>query len=155
MKFCVKKSGKTTNEILKGLTDLEKNKLQVGHFSDQGYHPTAKDDANNRMTYVDLMRYHHNGNESVYPRPVIDILSTIRAPSLDSGRYKRYLQQWTKEIPTIQNNKALLEGFGKNLVEDEQNIFGDTSVLELGSNPTPLIDTGELKKAVTYKIKEG
>lgn len=153
MKFQVKKSGSTTEKTLKGLKDLASSELSVGHFSDQGLHPYAVDHEGQRMSYVDLMEIHHKGSESFPPRPVLDVMVTLRAPNLNNPEFSSAISDWMKTVPNKVSNKRLLTKFGEGLVEVEKGIFGDTSVLIETSNPTPLVKTSALKGAVTFKIK--
>lgn len=140
------------NTHMQNLFKVDGQGVEVGHFEEQGRHPSGK-------TYVELMRFHHTGDgDLIPPRPVITILENFVAEGVLSGAMvESWLIKWTRGRLTTEN---LLKRIGRVLGQAEQEIFGDTSrltpnspktqILKGGRN-TPLVDTGDLREAVSYK----
>lgn len=159
----VKKTGNMFEKLTKGISDLNNEKVQSGHFEEQGEHYSGH-------TYPELMALHHNpeGNGFDFPpRPVLDILFH-RNENLDNPQIKTILNKYRKLEPNEANNKLLLEELGKYLVKQEKEIFGSSalapnaqSTIDQKGKNSPLVDTGSLRDKVAYKtskdktIKEG
>lgn len=169
MKVKVVKKGNDLEKLLKQIKDLDDEFVEVGHFLEQGQHPTAK------MSYPSLMRLHHTGahlksGAEIPPRPVLSILDFRLKGS--SSFIKDAVLSWSKKKATRESGTALLNMVGEAVASMEKDIFGDTGSLEKNSDNTtkrvgvagpdaPLIDTGSLQGKVAYKtsrdntIKEG
>ena len=162
LKVSVRKVGNNIQKQLKKLYQLHQQKVEVGHFKEQGVHSTAG------ISYADLMRKHHNGYElggtKVPARPVLTVLN-FRLGGVGKSLVKTYLRQWSKTPVTPQSNMLLLDNIGKDVREMEKSIFGVASefmpsnssltISLKGGQNTPLVDTEELLDATAYKTSLG
>lgn len=159
----LKKVGNKFDKLVKGIKDLNNEKVQVGHFKEQGRHSSG-------LTYAELMALHNNPQASGkdWPRrPVLDIL-VHEHRNLNDPEIRRILAKYSSKEPTPQNNEMLLEELGEFLRDEEKSIFGSSklasnapSTQEIKGRNDPLVDTGDLRDRVAYRtsknkeIKEG
>lgn len=140
--------------MLKNLKGLKKIRLEVGHFESQGEHSTIG------MSYVDLMEYHHIGDNHVPPRPVLSVLRDMLPYPQKSYVFKSAAKTLVNKGATPAVVREFFNTIGVFLVDEERQVFGNylqdnspkTIALKGGRN-TPLIETGELKAKVSYKHK--
>ena len=125
-------------EKLKALSD--KNNAEVGWFASDGEHPTAE------MSYPDLAHYHATGRDNVPVRDVLEIAKGL----YQANRYPKLSQTMTHYLATGNGYRAFLDALGESLWQEAHSIIGHSPPLERGSNPTPLVDTGELKDHLSY-----
>lgn len=149
-KIVTKKNGKT-QKILKNLKTLSKNNLQVGHFKESGKH------GNSDLTYPELLKIWELGlvQEGVIKNPLkqfyFDTISNnkfLKDPSVRT-QYKKFLNG----LLDPNASKVFIEEVGKVLRKEYSNVFGVTGrfMPPVGDNTTPMLDTGELKSATSYK----
>lgn len=143
-----------TKAMLDSIKELESGIVQVGHFEEQGAHPTAKDPDGAPMTFVDLMKYHAGAEPSVPRRDVLSVLVHVKNPKLVGAPYTRAFRHFFGGPATPARARDAQKMVAEGLVREEKQIFGNPKYLIASeSNPDPLVDTGATKRAVTYKIK--
>lgn len=137
---------------------LHKQKVEVGHFQEQGNHSQTG------ISYVNMMKMHHTGYEfdgkTVPSRMVLTVLGISIGGNL-KGVIKSHFLKWGKVPNTFNSRMLLLNGIGKDLREAEKSIFGIPSQFIPMNAPmtvrfkegrnTPLVDSGELRDATAYK----
>lgn len=131
----------------KKLTSISGEGVEVGHFQEQGEHYSG-------YTFVELMYYHHTGSDPrgdqpVQPRPVLNFLRAFL--NLSDPKYNRAIRNWFKRPPSSASHGKLLADIGALISEEEKAIFGNSALLTVTDNPTPLVDTGDLRDKVAYK----
>lgn len=144
MKMRIVKTGKMTEKLLASLKKLSDNHVAIGHFKEQGEHPTAG------MSYVDLIKIHHNGSEKFPARPVLRVLKN-QYPKIPMGWFKSEIGNYMKNPFNVTSIVGVFDAVGNQVGKLEKSIIGNPDFLVVGSNPTPLEDTGKLKEAVSYK----
>lgn len=152
----VKKTGNQFQKLVQQIKKIDKESVQVGHFREQGLHPSG-------FTYAQLMAIHHNGgnpsgNTPLPPRPVLDILF-FKNQQLTDPKFKNAFKAWKKRSSNDSSDEMLLEDIGRILREKEKAIFGSSELAPNAVPPkstnNPLIDTGALKSKVAYKTSTG
>lgn len=143
--WSVKKTGTSnTAKMLNSFAKLSENTVQAGHFAEQGEHPTAG------MSYVDLMRLHASGKEYVVRDPLAVLRWLVR--SIPTSVYGNNLRAFMTNPQDTGALTRIFDSLGGYLAEREKRIFGDTKYLSGDNgNISPLIDTGALVEAVSYK----
>lgn len=148
----LKKVGNSFEKLLAPILSLENEKVEVGHFQEQGEHYSG-------YTYPELMKIHHYGMDptggvEIPPRPVLDYLF-FNNMDLQDPKIKRVMRAWGRREPSEQSNAQLLEDLGKILAKKEKEIFGKTPPLipnAPGKNPSnPLILTGDLSERTAHR----
>lgn len=145
------KRGSSLSKKLKHLKTIHNQSVAIGHFEDQGKHYSG-------LSYVDLMKFHHDGDGQTVPRrPVITILENFRTrKALNSATTNSLLNKFVGGELSAQQ---VLTGIGKQVAKEEKKIFGDKGSLA-GNTPntiavkgadSPLVDTGDLRDAVSYR----
>lgn len=153
MKTSLRRGKGNYTKALERLKEIRKDKVEVGHFEEQGEHHSG-------LTYVELMAYHHRGNpeQNLPARPVLDILR-FRLRNLENPRIKSIAREWLTNINRQGSTEQMLLQLAKVIAKEEQKIFGDTSALirnspltiALKGSNNPLIERGDLKEAVSYR----
>jgi len=133
---------------LRALRKLQGSEVEFGHFSEQGTHYSG-------YSYPQLMAFHHNGSDPsgvvhVLPRPLILILKRSNPNLLSDSEVRRAFKDWSMRLPSQKSNRILLDSIGRRMSKKERDIFGDVR-LGVTSNPTPLVLTGDLRDATSYK----
>lgn len=148
------KKGKGLQGIAEALGKAHGQKVDVGFFAEQGLHPTAKSSSGKPMTFVELAKYHATGGGGKVP--VRDILTAAQLSftEKDLGKVVKAIDNWLED-PRQDIEKVLMDKVGKVFAESMKNTFGTTFLHPTGSNPDPLIDSGELMKHTAYKTKNG
>lgn len=150
MSIKVKRVGKGLNAIVDQLSKLQGQSIEVGHFKEQGLHKSG-------FSFPELMAFHHNGGTPtgdayVVPRPLLDLFFEKHRHSMFNDRViKAAFTRWKKRTPSEESNKKLLADIGRRIAKLEKDAFGDPSLLPVTNNPTPLVDTGELRNAVAFR----
>jgi hypothetical protein len=127
---------------VKNLQSLSKtNNAEVGWFAVDGDHPTAE------MTYPELAHYHATGSNNVPVRDVLEITKGI----YQAGKYPKLKATLTRYLDTGNGYEAFLEALGESFWMGSHTVIGHSPPLVLGSNPTPLVDTGELRDHLSYR----
>lgn len=147
MSYSIKKrrGSKDVDNLLKHLKTIAETHIQVGYFSDTGNHSGAE------IPYAELM---HSlelnlsdqfqvgypalqvGGNDIVTKPTPTFISEVKELIVDVGQSSQNIEPVAKEA--------------REIVYD---VFGDGTKLPVTSNPTPLVDTGELRAALTYKIE--
>lgn len=128
--------GKSFQENMKEIVKVDGKYVDAGWFESQGQHPHAD------MTYPELAHYHATGHNWVTPRDILALTSAVYPVDKDA-KILGVLSRWINSNGA-QNLDDLLDDLGKVQVERITSLFG-SSLLGVTSNPTPLIDSGELK----------
>ena len=162
MKVSVKKTGKTSDKLLKTLRDLNNESVSVGHFKEQGTHGDSD------LTYPELLAIWATGqaygNEGIIKNPKANfMLSLQRGDVTKSSEFKAAMRKWAKNALQTSSNVPLLDAIGKLTVDQYREVFGIVGPFmpSKGSNTTPMLDTHELAMATAYRtsknktIKEG
>lgn len=139
----MKVSRKTKNfEGLKSrIEKLSKSKVRSGYFKG-GVHSTSG------LPYSDMMTIHEYGMYGNKARPV----RSLTLLELKSKHVRSIEKDIEKYLISGGDTKNLLQGIGITITNQAQEIFGSSKWLTVTSNPTPLIDTGELKINWTWDI---
>ena len=155
----LKKQSNKLSTLIGKLNKIHNQQVQVGHFAEQGAHPTIG------ISYVALMQKHHTGyvwtqkDKIVPPRPVLTILK-FKLQNLRDVGIRRHINKWLKSKFTLSDNKEMLEKIALRIGRLEKRIFGDTSLLESnalltqlqkGGFDSPLVKTKELRNATSFK----
>ena len=150
-------NGKET-KLEKALKNLLKSNgafVEIGHFSESGFHPEAD------ITFVDLMKYHSAGDPSknMPSRPVLEILLNSMPRATSHAEIKKALKNYKTMGFSRKALKITLQRIGESIGEDEVDIFGSRRLRSnskntqrmKGGEDTPLVDTQALVEEVAYK----
>jgi hypothetical protein len=158
----LKKVGNSFEKLLQPILNLERENVEVGHFQEQGQHYSG-------FTYPELMALHHYGHEAKNgagekpPRPLLDhvFFSNYR---LNDPAFRSAFNAWSRRMPSEASNSKLLDDIGKIIATKEKNMFGKSPPLapmagnimkeEQQEGNDPLIDTGSLRDAVSFKTSK-
>ena len=113
----------------------------VGWFAADGEHPTAE------MTYPELAHYHATGSNNVPVRDVLEITKGL----YKAGKYPRLNATLAHYLSTGQGYEEFLDALGESFWMESHTVIGHSPPLVLTSNPTPLVDTGELRDHLSYR----
>lgn len=150
------KRGKSVDTLLKNSKAMNKEWVQVGHWTEQGVHYSG-------MTYVELLEYWAAGDGGV----VQDVRSQFIFDQINNKDLERNsklidaLTQWVRQTTSRNPNNALIESLGQTIREEYVNTFNDRQSPYMNGTETPLFETGDLANATGYKtsvnktIKEG
>lgn len=150
MKMTVRRNKRKSklSSLVAKLKALHGQSTKIGYFKEQGLHPNAD------MPYASLAYIHANAHEFGLPFPTRDIFAPIKPVVGGYPAQSKFFKNLLKrhiQLKTSYTLENLLDDIGKKYRDDGKNIFGNTAYLEQTSNPTPLIDEGDLKKAFAYK----
>lgn len=144
------------DELEKRLIALSKSKAFVGYDQSQGKHEPSG------LTYPNLVAIHSAGVPSlnIPSRPVFDI--AYRSYNLNTSGIKKDLSKYLSNISgkAPVNTDYVNKGWVKSFSTEVVNTFGDPSKLESNSDytvslkggNTPLVETGDLLKNLSYSI---
>lgn len=127
------------------LISLHEQKASIGYFDDSGTHTLAN------MKYASLAYIHEfpvNGKHEY--RPVIGQIKPFRGDGKQKNILKTILNSYIKLDSRI-TTEDVLEHIGRVWHQKGKQVFGNTALLIVTNNPTPLIDTGELKDNFGYR----
>jgi hypothetical protein len=135
-------------KLVKKLQSLHRQKVSVGYFKEQPWHSEAD------MSYAELMQLHEYA-DSDSPWPRREVLNPLaRGMSARKGTFKinlsKYLVRFIRE-DSFDRDK-LFDYIGQWAVHESYKIFGNPAYLIVKSNPTPLVDTGELRDNFAWKV---
>ena len=155
LKFSIKKGSREFDKKIKALKKFDKAKVEVGHFASQGNHSEINE------SYVDIMKLHHTGGSvggiPIPERPVLTHLDFESREFLSSKSVKNSL----KNGVVLGDLNSTLNFIGLSLRDKEKDIFGDPTKLQPNADATvirkhgvdsPLVDTGELRDKVAYRL---
>lgn len=149
IKFNVPNTDHLKREIAKQLEQMVSNKfVTVGIHEDTGNHPGTD------MTNAQLGALQHFGNDNIPPRPWLDV-------GVETGN-KEYLTIIKDAIKNETPMDQALERVGVVAVGKAQVYMTQLkspanaeSTIKAKGSSNPLIDTGELRASVNYKIQPG
>jgi hypothetical protein len=132
-------------QLVKKLKELHGKKVEVGFFSDSGEHTLAN------MSYASLAfihafpqgGYHHTRNWLEHTKP-------IKGDRGNKLILKKLLNSYIKLDSKIEVSDVL-DHMGKVWAQKGREVFGNSAIFIVSNNPTPLVDTGELKRNLGYK----
>ena len=137
---------KTNNlgKLFSKLKAIHNQSVSIGYFKEQGLHKDSD------MPYANLLYIHAFG--LVYGAPSRDIMSKIK-PMLQGGAsQKKFFKDVLKDyFKNKISSTQVFSRIGEKYRDDGRNVFGNPTMLEVTNNPTPLIDTGDLKNNFAYK----
>ena len=127
------------------------SKVEVGYFANQGNHAGRRP-----ITLGNLAAIHEHGTSRIPARPFV-------APSLRKNRGK-YLKLAGKQITPVilgrRTTTSVWHMLGQEEVKDVQSYMITASFVPLSPKTIkakglskPLIDTGQLRQSVTYRVK--
>ena len=122
--------------------------VDTGWFEEQGEHPTAD------MNYPELANLQATGGGGQFIPRDITLVAMIHADLMNQPVAKRAFDKWLQD-PTKDPEKTLLDAIGEAMVEEVKGLFGSTYLHPTQGNPNPLIDSGALQAATSYKTKNG
>lgn len=140
-----KTNKKVLNKLFQKIKNIHDQHVSIGYFKSQGLHSQAN------MPYANLLYIHAHG--LVYGAPVRDVMAHLR-PMITGGNSESSMI--LKLLRDYFNNKMTREEvfseIGRSYRDKGKSIFGNPSYLEAtDSNPTPLVDTKELRDNFAYK----
>lgn len=117
---------------------ISKAGVNSGYFSSQQDHQSG-------IPYAEIMNIHEYGFHGNPSRPVRQI--TFKFVSNDKRKRTSDLKDyfyWDKPLSEV------LDGIGWKVTATAYDVFGDSGLLAVTSNPTPLVDTSELRNAWSW-----
>lgn len=141
-------------KLIRSVRSLDNKVVSVGFFADQGNHSGSK------MPYTNLMyiqEVHGVRSKAGLVHRRLFELTAMRHRNEIISNVKNSI---SRNFPNSPNQ--ILKDFGQDVQGKLREGFGDTSLLPhnapttiagKGSN-SPLIDTGELKSKVTYRVRQ-
>ncbi len=151
----IKKTGKTTEKLLKSLEQLDDESIEVGHFRSQGTH------SDSGLTYPELLALWHygavEGQEENIRSPLLNFEFTeLQTRKLSSSpEFKIAMNKWAKNVLTASSDDQLLEDVGMLAAKRYQAVFGVVGqFMPPDSTGTPMLESGELKDATAYKTSK-
>ena len=145
----IKKKGKT-DQLVNNMAALSRNKLEVGHFKESGSHPDSE------ALFVEILQGWAMGafQAGVIKNPLAAFAPQVRSGDiLNDADVKRAYRRFSKNLTRPNAAKQFLEEVGITIREEYASLFGVEGYLMpvIGSNETPLFDTGALAAATAYK----
>lgn len=132
-------------QLVKRLLRLHEQKASIGYFQDSGTHTLAD------MSYASLAFIHEFPELGYHAwRPVIGKIKPFRG----DGAKKKYFKSLLKDYIQLDSRyevEDVLTSIGRKYMQEGKFIFGNSSMLIVTNNPTPLYDTGELSKNFGFK----
>lgn len=134
------------HELAKKLLALDEQKASIGYFQDSGTHTLAN------MSYASLAYIHEFPELGKHEyRPVIgQIKPMLKGGKKQTDFFRRLLKDYVCLTKDIKIN-SVLDEIGQAYTQKAHHVFGNTALLVVTNNPTPLVDTGELEKNIGYK----
>lgn len=123
--------------------------VDTGWFEEQGPHETSK-----HLTYPELANLQATGGGGKFIPRDITLVSMIHADLINQPLAKRAFDKWLQD-PTQDPEKTLLDAVGRSMMEEVKKLFGSVYLHPTEGNPNPLIDSGALQAATSYKTKNG
>lgn len=127
------------------MKSLNEQKASIGYFEDSGIHTLAN------MGYASLAfihafprnGYHHTRNWLEHTKPIKNFRQ-------DSLIFKTILNSYIRLDSRIQV-EDVLEHIGRVWQQKGKEVLGNSAILITSNNPTPLVDTGELRDNLGYR----
>ncbi len=139
-----KVKGRFEDRMAKICSQTSDNAALVGWFASDGVHPDT-----DGMTYPDLARYHATGSEGVPIRDVLGVALDFFSPK-EHPDIARSISEYLN-TPTKGALDNVISHLGESFWQECLDTIGNPARLETTSNPTPLVDTGELRDHLSYR----
>lgn len=139
-----KVKGGFEDRMAKICSQTSDNAALVGWFASDGAHPSA-----DGMTYPALAKYHATGSEGVPIRDVLGVALDFFSPK-EHPDITRALSEYINK-PTDTSLDNLISQVGESFWLECLDTIGNPARLATTSNPTPLVDTGELRSHLSYR----
>lgn len=135
--------------IIRDLQKLDGLEVVAGMLRDSGK-------ASNGASYVDVAMWNEYGTRRIPSRPFIRI-------SADTNKkaWEKLAGQCVNDVIDGDSPHEVAKVLGHRMVEDIRKVFGDTSKLRDNAKSTiakkgrnePLVDSGEMRKRVNFRIE--
>lgn len=149
------------DELERRLIELQKSEAFVGYDQEQGEHEGSE------IPFTNLISLHSSGYDDKFPaRPIFEYARLQYKP--ETSNMKKDLKKYFTNID-IRKSKSkvdnVLEGWVEDFSDEVLDIFGSTPPLEENTESTiaqkkknkinsPLVDDGELRDNLAYRINE-
>ncbi|MDU5780053.1 MAG: hypothetical protein E6Z83_04515 [Pantoea sp.] len=141
-------------KLIRSVRSLDNKVVSVGFFADQGNHSGSK------MPYTNLMYIQEVHGVRSKAGLVHRRLFELTAMQHRNEIVSNVKNSISRNFPNSPNQ--ILKDFGQDVKGKLREAFGDTSLLPHNAPSTiagkgansPLIDTGELKSKVTYRVRQ-
>ena len=138
------KTGNVLKDNLKRIKRAEKLCSLTGWFDDQGYHLQDP----KQPTYPELAQIHADG-WGVTKRDFFSI-AEFTHPLESNPEIQIAIQMF---INGTEDARDLFMDLGEVQEDIIRDILGDPTYLPVTQNPTPLVQTGDLKESITTRVK--
>ena len=138
------------NRIMRDLEKLYGMEVVAGMLKDSGK-------AENGASYVDIAAWNEYGTSRIPSRPFIRI-----SADTNKAAWGRLAQQCVNNVIDGDSPRDAAQVLGHKMVEDIRKVFGDTSKLKANAPSTiakkgrnePLVDSGEMRRRVNFRVEE-
>lgn len=138
------------NRIMRDLQKLYGMEVVAGMLRDSGK-------AENGASYVDIAAWNEYGTSRIPSRPFIRI-----SADTNKAAWAKMAQQCVNDVIDGDSPRDAAQVVGHRMVEDIRKVFGDTSKLKANAPSTikkkgrnePLVDSGEMRRRVNFRIEE-
>lgn len=143
---------RSLREFNKGLSQLSKDRrVLVGIQKGEGFHSGKLGKGSKQPLLAEVGVWNHFGTSRIPPRPFLDVGVESVFPSLSSIV--------RSGIKNGEESKLIMERLGAKAVGGVKSYMtalkdppNATSTIKRKGSSNPLIDTGELRRAITYKV---
>lgn len=151
----IKRTTRELEKLLARINKLKRASVDSGYTSSSGIHPDYG------MSYASLMSFHEYGGKSdknhyVPPRPVRQ--RTVEILQHNKSFWDHSIKGYLKGTFSL---NTTLNKIGIEMMDTAHSVFGDKVMLQhnspitqhlKGSRDTPLVDSGSLRDAWTWKV---
>ena len=125
--------------------ELNEQRAEIGYFQDSGTHTLAN------MSYASLAFIHAFPEQGYHPtRNIFAPIKPIKGSRQDSTYFKGVLKGYV-QLDSPVSAHDVLDTIGREYQQRVDHVFGNTALLVVTSNPTPMVDTSELRDHLGYK----
>ena len=155
----LKRNSNQFQRELRKIIDLSGERVDIGHFEEQGKHTTLG------IGLSDLMELHHNGlalNQKtgavfdIPPRSPLNILANRKGRHLPM--ISKRIMDWGRTKMNKSSTADLLAGIGNDMAVEEAKLFNHPPLtanspvtIKIKDSNIPLVDSGELRSSIRYK----
>jgi hypothetical protein len=146
----LKKKGKKLDMIRASIKKLDNQKVEVGYFSSQGKHYSGY--SYPALAQALSLGVFPNGLVRT-PMPFLERIGDRAFLSMGrSIKVKRAFRTWGRKLDKKGNPLVLLNAIGEYFILQSKDVFGNPSYFpESPNNKTPVFETGQLKRKLTYR----
>lgn len=156
------KKSKQLKRFKKSLDKIDDYEVQYGYFPDSGYHRESG------LLLSELMAIHEKNSDKSLRRPILSIAGAkVNDGELDKDITKALSKFMVNAKKSTSAHRKFYHDIGEDAVTHLQKLFGKSisykgmsiapnrpsTVKKKGFN-SPLVETGQLKKGVKYKIRK-